>query len=396
MTTVRETFGMAFPKPFKYKEEEATTNQNQLMGVEVETERCVHSYDTYNILFKGLGVETKEDGSLRRIGNLRAWEFITKPTRLANLMPIMKAFYAAGAFTEENYSDRCSIHVHANCTDMTWEQVSNVALIYTVVEEILFAFVNERPGQRDGWSRDTNIYCVPWNQCRNHLNLVNNFIQAPAVPLARWQKYTALNLAPLSTYGTVEFRHMHGTADMVKVGKWLNIIGAIMKCAKESTLAQLSEDVASLNTSSHYEAFFMKVTGGQIPFNQMFRMKMEEGAILAKYSMSSWHGKPATAASTAQVAVPRAPDPIAMDNELFATMELMAQQEADRVRALDAPIGAWAQQAPREQVPTMVPRREVDRQAIAAFRARNNLQANTIVRTANGFEAFINQEEEDN
>lgn len=389
--TVSNTYGMAQPKPFKYKDVAVTTNPELIVGIEIETERCSLSAGTYSELFKRtLGIDVKADGSLRQVEGLAAYEFITKPTMLQHVVPILQKFFTDGRFTEANYTDRCSIHVHANCTDMTWEQVANVSLIYTVVEEILFEFVNQRPGNRDGWSRDTNIYCVPWNQCRNHLNLVNQFIHSPSDALARWQKYTALNLVPLSTFGTMEFRHMHGTADMDKLTKWLNIIGAIFKHAKSIDLESLSADINGLNTSSHYEQFFQTVTGGQLPYNDIYRMKMEEGTILAKYSMMSWRNQGKKTAQEAPVfaptqAVPQeapAPGPatIAREQSMHRALVDQQQQEVnlrlhgamDRLAQNAAPdIGRMPRPAPGQRPlrPTLTQRVQLERAQVNPYDA---------------------------
>lgn len=291
MSIVANTFGITMPRVFKFKDSEECSLPDQVLGVEIETELCTHNSDWYHTNLKPFGIDTKTDGSLRTVNRLPAYEFITRPTAMSNLLPVLRGFYQVTGFNEQNYTDRTSVHVHANCVDMTWEQVANLALIYTVVEEILFEFVNNRPGYRDNWSRDTNIYCVPWNQCRNHLGLINSFIKTPLEGVARWQKYTALNLAPLQTFGTVEFRHMHGTANMTKLATWINLIGSIMKMAKAQNLADLSAEINNLNTTSHYEKFFHDALGGYLPYTEVYRRKLEEGVIFAKYSMASFRQK---------------------------------------------------------------------------------------------------------
>lgn len=288
MSTVSDAYGMRVPRPWKYADTVACTNPDLIVGLELETENCRNSDEAYSRIGSPLGIDVKTDNSLRVVDGNLAYEFITKPTMMKNVLATLGEFFKQTGFNDDNYSDRCSVHVHVNCTDMTFEQVSAVALIYTVVEQILFEFVNQRPGNKEGWSRDTNIYCVPWNQCRDHLNLVYNFTKNPAIALRRWQKYTALNLLPLTRFGTMEWRHMHGTADMAKLTTWLNIIGAIYKHAKTTPFEDLVKDVQGLNTESHYGKFFDTVLGGQLPYNDTYRQAMEEGCILAKYSMINW------------------------------------------------------------------------------------------------------------
>lgn len=289
MNTVAEMYGLRPPRVFPFKAAVDTcSNPDLVVGLELETENCRGEEDFYITTGAKLGIDVKGDGSLRTINGNPAYEFITKPTRMANALVTVEEFLRLCKFDDENYSDRCSVHVHVNCTDLTFEQVAAVGLIYTVVEDILFKFVNDQPGNKDGWSRDTNIYCVPWNQCRDHLNLVYRFTKQPERALAGWQKYTALNILPLNRFGTMEWRHMHGTADMKKLTQWLNIIGAIYKHAKGSSFDDLVKDIQGLNTESHYGKFFDTVLGGQLVYDDEYRQSMAEGCILAKYSMIQW------------------------------------------------------------------------------------------------------------
>lgn len=344
MATVSEVYARSMPKPWKYKETAECVYPDLILGVEIETEQCRHGYDWYNEQFRTLGITTKEDGSLRRQHGLSAWEFITKPTATANLIPILKEFYRIGEFGENNYTDRCSVHVHANCVDMDMSHVINLTLIYTILEEILFEFVNNKPGSRDGYSRDTNIYCVPWNQCRDHYNLVQEFLTRPNEALARWQKYTALNIIPLHNYGTVEFRHMHGTADMVKLEKWLNIIGAMMKYARSMTQEELIKEINALNTTSGYEAFFRNVLANQLPYTAVYQHKLEEGVILAKYSLMSSRPK-YQAKKKATVTVNPAPAaaPGGLTAMIMDALEpRVAAGNVDRIQGLIAEMDARA------------------------------------------------------
>lgn len=271
--TIKDVFGVASPVVKSLKTALPCVYPGLVIGVELETESVSHRLDL-GAYEKPLNIFAKTDASLR--GN--AYEFITKPMRSDHCLSALKQFFTLTGFNEDNYSDRCSVHVHVNCTDMELSQVSSVALLYTVLEEILFEFV--------GHNRDTNIYCIPWSHCRAHLNLVQKFLSNAYGVLNNWNKYTALNLIPLHSLGTVEFRQMHGTADMEKLTTWINLIGAIFKYAKAVGLKDLMEEIKTLNTTSEYEMFFTKVTAGQLPYNDVYREKLEAGIIFAKYSLT--------------------------------------------------------------------------------------------------------------
>ena len=144
-----------------------------------------------------------EDGSLRNAGR----EFITSPATLSTTSAILNQFFSRRNFTKDNYSDRCSVHVHNNCQDMSVEQLASVLLLYQMVEELFFSFVGEE--------RRDNIFCVPWSQTNLSYNVIRRMVDGYSIP--DWQKYTAVNLRRLLDLGTIGFRHMAGTADVKRI-----------------------------------------------------------------------------------------------------------------------------------------------------------------------------------
>lgn len=300
MKTISELYGVKPPKVAKYKTGIPCLNPDLIIGFELETENCRDS-DYYLETCDVNNITITNDGSLRGT----AYEFITRPMTSTNALAALQTFFGDTGFDERNYTDRCSVHVHVNCTDMALEQLSTLALLYTTVEEILFDFV--------GQERADNIYCIPWNHCRAHLDLIFNFLNNTNDTLRRWNKYTALNLLPLSKLGTVEFRLMHGTADMGKLTTWVNIIGSLFKYAKENSLASLTGEIKNLNSSSEYEVFFYRLFNGVLPYTPEYKQLLEEGVIYAKFTMFSMNRK----AGAAPVEIPvEAPRPLNMDEIL--------------------------------------------------------------------------------
>lgn len=305
------------------------SNPNILLGLEIEVENTREA-DAYFIQLLNDQWIVDHDGSLRG----RSHEFKTEPQYLQFMIPELQQFYALTKFTDEaNFTDRCSIHVHANALDYTQEQLATLTLVYPIIEEVLFEFVNHFNWKKDeqGACRDTNLYCIPWNQCRNNHKVLAKLFSKPKATTAEWQKYTALNLQTLKKYGTVEWRHMHGTADMEKLTLWLNIIGAIMGYAKRVPFEQALGVIKALNDNSAYEAFFNDLLQAFLPFNDRYRTAMYDGVVNAKYSMFGWDGK-----KEAQNEAPDAPDPM-LDVAAFRALHA----QAARVRP--APQAQFAQ-----------------------------------------------------
>ena len=193
----------------------------------------------------------------------------------------LEQFFERSKVTEANYSERCSVHVHANCRDLSLDQVSVVALLYQVFEVLLFQFI--------GADRNKNIFCVPWYETTLTYNVINNLKSGDHHGLKKWQKYTALNLLPLYRYGTVEFRHMAGTNNLKFIIDWCNLIGCLFAYAKEHTLEQTKEWIIDLNTTSAYRDTLQTVFGNWADLLRTpgFEVLLEEGVLNMKYALMS-------------------------------------------------------------------------------------------------------------
>jgi hypothetical protein len=258
------------------------TNPELICGIELEIENVGRLERAIDMCDPKVW-HVVEDGSLRPRNH--SWEFVSYPMRMEHIIPELEKFFK-NPFGENNYSDRTSVHVHTNVQDYTPKELAVLALVYTTVEDFLFEFVNQyNKGDRESYFRDTNLYCIPWTQCRMNHELVRNFLANTEAAVRRWEKYTALNLIPIRGTGTVEWRHMHGTNDMDKLTKWLNIIGSIMKYAKTNDFDKVVKTITSLNDSSAYQLYFDEVFGNILPYNEDYARRLSEGVINAKYAL---------------------------------------------------------------------------------------------------------------
>lgn len=177
-----------------------------LVGTEYEIESVEKWNDVVNESFL-----IEEDHSLRNNGR----EFKTKPVTFDESIRLFNLLHDNLELGSEPYTFRTSIHVHVNCCYLEDTQVRQLLLLYAMFEPLFFSFV-----ERSTWKRDTSIFCVPLNYTS-----IPMWYKAD-LPLihAKWMKYTAFNLLPLSHFGTVEFRHLGGTGDVEVYRNWLKII----------------------------------------------------------------------------------------------------------------------------------------------------------------------------
>jgi hypothetical protein len=222
--------------------EELVTSQVPLFGLEMEIED-VKSILTEQgpIQIGGLGDKSAiwvgnlgfmRDGSLRNNG----CEIVTKPLSAENaLKEVSNVHHKIVKFGPNRFSARTSTHVHVNMLSFTMEQVRMFLLLYAASESYFFSYCPDRAH---------NIHCVPLSQ-----TMLPELFNCPIdTIISKWSKYTAFNMLPLNSLGTVEFRHLPGTNDLEVLQSWLEDISHLWYTAKtlhfSSLLAMLKSPKA--------------------------------------------------------------------------------------------------------------------------------------------------------
>lgn len=235
------TYERAYPKYWKPINCPLVANDIDI-GIEVEVERVAHPgrITTYSLW------QQHPDGSLRDNGI----EFVTQPMRGDRIHYALNQLFDQ---LEEGrrFSHRTSIHIHQNALDMTNIQIATECLLYSVFEKLFFKFV--------GGDRDKNNFCVPWYDSKNYYVIGSLLDQE--IPHLEAFRYSALNADALRKFGTLEFRHLGGTDDKVKITRWINLIFCLKKYAMKAPFKLLKHKVDGLNSNSLYIAFANEVFG---------------------------------------------------------------------------------------------------------------------------------------
>lgn len=236
-----------------------------IYGLELEIEAWpVNTHD-----LRSTGFSFTEDGSLRNNG----YEAVSSPNSKQGILAVTKELWSKyGITSEKNFSDRTSIHVHTNCLDYTFANMQALAVTYMTLEDLIFTFIGE--------DRRKNIFCVPWSEARIPSGVVPRLFEN----IRGWHKYTALNLLPLRTQGTVEWRHMEGHADYQRLEAWLTIIEEIMWYAKTHTGEEVIKSIQDLNSTSEYSRWVHEVLpkSSALFTEKLMREKLTRGVIEAK------------------------------------------------------------------------------------------------------------------
>lgn len=228
------------------------------VGIEVEVEHI----DSHN----GVGVDdTKsfnlwrnvEDGSLRNGGR----EFVSIPVAGSNIEFALDMLHLtltkSKTCLKHEFTDRTSVHIHVDFREATSEQLATLLLTYIAVEPLLYKMA--------GGDRDVNIFTVPVQDTILYDGLLRDVFTHLDNPTAvdalvrYWLKYTGINLAPLRSYGTVEFRHMHGNMNVLLLCNWIDTLLQLKTFAMTNKFADVLKTVTELNTTSEYMAFLQSI-----------------------------------------------------------------------------------------------------------------------------------------
>ena len=196
-------------------------------GIEIETE----SLDSY-IEPLCLNWKVKEDHSLRNFGR----EYIlNKPCSFEDVGKVLKEFdtvtkEAGIKFIEDRMST--SVHVHVNMQNETFLTLGNFVVIFTFFEDILIDFCGDK--------RRSNMFCLTTRYAEGIYRRLQKFFEGldtgsynPILQLNEdTAKYSALNIVPLKTLGSVEIRTMRGITDIDKIKQWIGIINSMLQASK--------------------------------------------------------------------------------------------------------------------------------------------------------------------
>lgn len=239
----------------KFEKENALTGpvydwctNDAIVGIEVEVENI--RQDVPIQAFWG----RHEDNSLRNFGV----EFVSVPMNIKRVqLAVQHLFEALSVNNTPDFSNRTSIHIHLNCRDLTLDQIKTIVLLYCIFERHFYAFAGTR--------RLSSIFCVPVYRT-NILSVLGRCVDELS---AHWHKYCGINLLPLMSggsngngYGTLEFRHLFGTADQRTILDWINNIIALRKAALEIKYDDLLVMIEEMNTSSSYQSLYHQVFEG--------------------------------------------------------------------------------------------------------------------------------------
>jgi len=173
-----------------------------------------------------------KDGSLRNNGV----EFVTKPVSYVRALELFDYLHNNLKLGPYAYTHRTSTHVHVNVASLTREQLKHLVLLYALFEPVFFKYAGD--------ARKHNIHCVPLG----HTLLPKHYSSSVTSLIETWSKYTAFNLKPVKSLGTVEFRHLYGTGDKEVYQQWLTMLKELWEFVYNTESAWLRNQLYTTKT----------------------------------------------------------------------------------------------------------------------------------------------------
>ncbi len=198
---------------------------SRYVGVEIEVENSPNSIPRQG---RWNGWNIHRDNSLRNGG----LEFVTPPSYGRELVELLDSFCTAAVGSGMVGTVRTGTHIHVNVTENDVESLKYIVGVYTIFEPALFRMVGE-------WRRWCN-FCYSLEDAPGIITPLRTLFStsqaqdlrttATALELYR---YSAINLAALSKYGTIEFRLFPTSFVRSELLLWINLVLCIVRGGEE-------------------------------------------------------------------------------------------------------------------------------------------------------------------
>lgn len=217
---------------------------NELIGVELEYELI---RETPGLIDERGLWEITIDESLRVLPGFQSLEFrFRQPLSGKDLITALRAmqkYLKDLPRGEGRCSERTGAHVHLDIRNLTTPQLATLISTCRVMDPFLFEYA--------GRERANNFYCVPM---RDTLTEHISIIHACADPTLfqqhmEFNKYSSINVNPITEYGSIEFRHMPATRSMRRMLEWINMLLRIKQFA--------------MTFDGNFDQYFKQVSGSR-------------------------------------------------------------------------------------------------------------------------------------
>lgn len=209
------------------------------VGLELEIEGVnLPGFIDYTTPVTAVAWKAENDGSLRGENH----EYITNgAVKIVEVEGALSALWMAFSKngSKLQLSNRCSTHVHLNCSMLSPKPITSLICLYAIVEEAVTHWCGE--------SRVSNPFCLRIVDSSSTVETWEDYLSGDRVEFSNGMKYNSLNLKPLFNMGSVEFRALRGADNPDIVLKWVNFLWALREEARTTyqNPLKLAQDVSA-------------------------------------------------------------------------------------------------------------------------------------------------------
>lgn len=166
--------------------------------------------------------KVERDGSLVFRGSSHLTGEVVSPilTSYDELNAVVTALYNAGARPNRS----TGLHVHVECSDLSGQEVARVVEFYTANQDRIdqMVSVSRRNSRWAGKYRNYETESMKQAASTNGKDGLRGYAN----------KYRTVNLTPLFSYGTLEFRQHQGTTNAKKIVSWVKFVQSVVAAAQ--------------------------------------------------------------------------------------------------------------------------------------------------------------------
>jgi len=233
-------------------------DDNIFVGIEIELEEVLINKPIDNFISPEYW-RVEDEGSIREGAEL-VFSRPLQGSQIVSAISNFENFLVDFNFHANRFpviSDRCSLHVHVDVSDMELQQIHTMTILYGIYEKVFFQLLNP--------SRYNLNYCIPIVSS-NFGTVFNKITKSPNSDYLvnidiMCDKYSNLNYKSILKFGSLEFRGHPGTLNSSEIIDWVNILLSIKKWSIDNTLDQLKvkELNANLLTKEVFEKNYLQI-----------------------------------------------------------------------------------------------------------------------------------------
>ena len=213
-----------------------------------------------------------EDNSLRAEAPYGAFEYVLKiPVSRAKVSQrlnfLQEELRKGGSVLRP--SDRCGVHIHVNCQELTCKQTMNFALLYLVFENLLVRWC--------GSEREGNLFCLRASDADTILHGLSICMERDNFHYVQKSdfRYASINLAALQKFGTLEFRSMGTPKNFNKINNWVRLLLKVFDSSKVYTEPYEIVEAMSAQGGQGYTRQVFQELSRELACDDMNRLCME-------------------------------------------------------------------------------------------------------------------------